>query len=591
MSEKLSAKNRTDLISAQIEHLASHLAHAAGEKGFSVGVTPTSHAVAYVLYLAAKDEKCLDVPDLKSFLAENNVDAQLRTFIGDRIGKGWNAYRQLIRSYSQAEIARYILDYNADGKMTGWQSSAEPVSMLACKLLGIEKGQSVADICCGAGSFMKVVSTEVPGCSFTGLELSAELVCVSKIRASVLGGDISIVQGDALDTGSKYQGKFDRVFCDPPYAMPLEHIHCLISGNGNEMRATFFPPTFPSLRGRTTSEWVWLLKALEMLKPGGKAAVVMPLGRLFGSQAERQYRRYLVENGLVESVVALPGNLLDYTGIRLGLVILSTGNDEVKLIDANDLCKRQRGRNVMTTDHLEKIASATEKDDFCHFADGKEIAEHDFSLDPAAYMTNVPEVPLAKPLSDFVMSVGRGLAAGKDNLAEDQGTEATCRLVKVSDIRDGQIMDDLSPLGGAPEQYARYVIEDGDVLLGKVPAPLKAAVAMVPKGVTLVASVNLYILKLNKEKCDPYYLQAYLSSKLGQAQIATAVTGVALQTITADGLLKIPFPALTLEEQRAFAEEFKKKLKFARMIREQAEKAAMEAESAFDAFVAGEDKR
>lgn len=588
MSETNSQKSKASLASIQIEHLAWHLARAAGGAQTESGVTLTSLAVAYVLYLAACDDECRDIPDLRAFLAEKEVDAQLRSFIVDRIGRDWKNYRQLIKRHPKDEILQYLLGYNATGKLSGWLSTPDSISMLALRLLDVRKGGSIADICCGTGNFLKNAVAHCPGSALTGMELSAESACVAKMRLSAIDDTANVVQCDALDAGVRFSGKFDYVFCDPPYNMSLEHIH-MLAING-EFRTAFFPATFPSLKGRATTEWVWLLKALEMLKPGGKAAILMPMGRMFSTSHEEQYRKYLVENGYVESVVALPGGLLDYTAIRLALVILGQGNGSVKLVDADGLCLKRRGGNIMTETHVDRIAKAKDGDGICKVIPYAEIAANGFSLDPASYGREIPEVPNAVPLSDVVTSIGRGMALGRGD-AEDAPDNSPVRLVTVSDICDGRISDTLKPLPGDPRQYARYVIEDGDVIVGKVPTPFKAAVAEVPDDVTLVASVNLYILKVDKCKCDPYYLQAYLCSKLGQAQLADKLKGNVLLTLPAEGLARIPFPMLPFEEQKAFADTFIKKLEFVRVARRQAEKAAKEAETAFDAFLAKEDGR
>ena len=588
MSETNTQKSKPSLASIQIEHLAWHLSRAAGGAQTEGGVTLTSLAVAYVLYLAACDDECRDIPDLRAFLAEKEVDAQLRSFIVDRIGRDWKNYRQLIRAYPKGDILQYLLGYNATGKLSGWQSTPDAVSMLALRMLGAGGDCSIADICCGTGNFLKNAVAHLPKATLAGMEISAESACVAKMRLSAIDNTANIMQIDALDTGTRFCGKFDYVFCDPPYNMPIDHIHAIMV-NG-ELRMEFFPPTFPSLKGRATTEWIWLLKALEMLKPGGKAAILMPMGRMFSTSQEAQCRRFLVENGFVESVVALPGGLLDYTAIRLALVILGEGNGKVKLIDANELCLKRRGGNIMTETHVDRIVGAKDGDGICRVVSCSEIAANGFSLDPASYGREIPEVPNAVPLSEVVTSIGRGMALGRGD-AEDVPDNSPVRLVTVSDICDGRISDTLKPLPGDPAQYARYVIKDGDVIVGKVPTPFKAAVAEVPDGVTLVASVNLYILKVDKSKCDPYYLQAYLCSKLGQAQLADKLKGNVLLTLPAEGLARIPFPMLPFDEQEAFADTFIQKLEFVKVARKQAEKAAKEAETAFDAFLAKEAER
>lgn len=545
---------------------------------------PVVVAAAYALYLVAQDDEKNDIPDLKTFLAEKELEPQLRSFITDRIGKSWDGCRRLIKAYERDVLAKYILDSKPSGRFSSWQDTPDSISKLAIKLLDINHGNSVADICCGAGGFMKTfMDRNMPDCDFTGLEISAELTCLAKIRSAVLGRNADIAQCNTFDTGTKYKKKFDRVFCAPPFAVSAENIHCL-SGAGGEMRAAFFPPSFPSVRRNTSWEWIWLLKGLEMLKPGGRLAIIMPLGRLFSTGLEQRFRRFLVENRLVETVVALPGGLYNYTSIPVGLLILSEGNSSVRLIDADDLCIKKRGGNIMTDEHVERIVNAMPDDGICMALFSDDIAKNDYSLAPATYFTQIPEVPHSVPLSEVVVSIGRGTALLR-NEEEEVPDDTPVRMVTVSDIIDGRISDELKPISGDKETYAKYIIEDGDVLISKVPSPSKVAVAEVPEETTLVASVNLYVLKVDRGKCDPYYLQAYLCSKLGQAQISSVLKGTVLLSIAAKDLASIPFPMLPLEQQKALADKFRDRLRFAHVTRMQAEKTLKEAFDSFDAFL------
>jgi restriction endonuclease S subunit len=162
--------------------------------------------------------------------------------------------------------------------------------------------------------------------------------------------------------------------------------------------------------------------------------------------------------------------------------------------------------------------------------------------------------------------------------------------VTVSDIRDWQISGEVKPLGEMNSRYNRYIIDNDDIVIGKVPAPFKEAVAQIPEGKIYVASVNCYILKVDKSKCDPYYLMAFLCSKLGQEQISRILTGVTLRTITIEGLEKIQVPMVSLEKQKIFAEAFKKKINFTHISRLQVEKAVQDTEGAFDTFMKEEEK-
>src|SRR6202007_3473210 len=59
------------------------------------------------------------------------------------------------------------------------------------------------------------------------------------------------------------------------------------------------------------TELLFLALFLRLLKPGGRAAVIVPDGVLFGSSnAHKTLRRILVENQKLDAVVSLPGGVL-----------------------------------------------------------------------------------------------------------------------------------------------------------------------------------------------------------------------------------------------------------------------------------------
>ena len=78
---------------------------------------------------------------------------------------------------------------------------------------------------------------------------------------------------------------------------------------------------------------------LRLLKPGGRAAVIVPDGVLFGStRAHKELRRILVEDQKLEAVVSMPvGVFKPYSGVSTGILLFtktnSGGTDHVWFYD------------------------------------------------------------------------------------------------------------------------------------------------------------------------------------------------------------------------------------------------------------------
>jgi type I restriction enzyme M protein len=87
------------------------------------------------------------------------------------------------------------------------------------------------------------------------------------------------------------------------------------------------------------TELLFLALFLRLLKPGGRAAVIVPDGVLFGSSnAHKELRRMLVEEQKLDGVVSLPGGVFKpYAGVSTAILLFtktnSGGTDHVWFYD------------------------------------------------------------------------------------------------------------------------------------------------------------------------------------------------------------------------------------------------------------------
>jgi type I restriction enzyme M protein len=76
------------------------------------------------------------------------------------------------------------------------------------------------------------------------------------------------------------------------------------------------------------TELLFLALFLRLLKPGGRAAVIVPDGVLFGSStAHKELRRMLVEDQKLDAVVKLPGGVFrPYAGVSTAILVFTKTN-------------------------------------------------------------------------------------------------------------------------------------------------------------------------------------------------------------------------------------------------------------------------
>ncbi len=121
------------------------------------------------------------------------------------------------------------------------------------------------------------------------------------------------------------KGRYTLVLANPPFAGSLDY-----EGVAKDLLAI--------VKTKKT-ELLFLALFLRLLKPGGRAAVIVPDGVLFGSStAHRQLRRMLVEDQKLDAVVSLPsGAFKPYAGVSTAILFFtktdSGGTDDVWFYD------------------------------------------------------------------------------------------------------------------------------------------------------------------------------------------------------------------------------------------------------------------
>src|SRR5882724_925954 len=108
-------------------------------------------------------------------------------------------------------------------------------------------------------------------------------------------------------------GGFDLILANPPFKGSLDEqdVHSSLTGK---------------VKTRKT-ELLFLILMLRMLKLGGRCAVIVPDGVLFGSSnAHVAARQLLVEENQLEAVVKLPAGVFKpYAGVSTAILIFTKG--------------------------------------------------------------------------------------------------------------------------------------------------------------------------------------------------------------------------------------------------------------------------
>lgn len=190
-----------------------------------------------------------------------------------------------------------------------------------------------------------------------GQDINPRNAAVAKILSLLTVGTTDNIQlGDTL-TADKFEGrKFDYVVANFPFNMAITHDQDLFS----------FDPKY-SIASSKNGNVYFVQNILDHMNETGKACFVAPMSSLtagdFGS-GENSLRRYIIENDLLDCVVALPSKMFPSTNISTCLWVLSkqkrvsNRKGRVFLIDARDMFSTDSAkRNILTNGAINKIVS------------------------------------------------------------------------------------------------------------------------------------------------------------------------------------------------------------------------------------------
>jgi type I restriction enzyme M protein len=108
--------------------------------------------------------------------------------------------------------------------------------------------------------------------------------------------------------------KYTLVLANPPFAGSLDYENCA--------------KDLQQIVKTKKTELLFLALFLRLLKPGGRAAVIVPEGVLFGSsKAHKELRRILVEEQKLDAVISLPGGVFKpYAGVSTAILVFTKTN-------------------------------------------------------------------------------------------------------------------------------------------------------------------------------------------------------------------------------------------------------------------------
>lgn len=526
--------------------------------------------LSYVAYLSLKN-KVNDVHQLIEYV-ELTFSSERVSFIKRNIENLWNVAIEFGETYSEDTLLAVVLWWPLQGnKSTGECETPQSVVKLTNGILKISNDK-VADFCSGIGTFLMSAIEKNPESQFYGVELVTEVKEVAEIRTELISDRVKIERKSVLDIDDNLM--FDKIFCDYPWGIKTKDS----IGNSEGLKAIY--DVIPEVQRTVAGDWVFIINVINHLNKNGKAVVSVSNGVTWNGGINTVIREKIVKKGFVEAVIALPSNLYLNTGIACSLLVLSRNNKNIRMIDATEMVSVGRRQNVLSDENVSKIIELLNTDDDnSKLISVKEVAENEYTLNPLRYLQKDMVIKNGVPFESVIKNITRGAqikATILDEIVSDEPTNM--QYLMLANLQDGIISDDLPYLKEMDPKYEKYCIKNGSLVISKNVSPVKMAIASVKEGNKILANGNLYVIELDEDKINPYFLKAYLESENGKAALSRVAVGATLLNLPVEGLKKITIPLPDLKSQKIVADKYYAKINEIKELKYKLEKATAELE-------------
>ncbi len=309
---------------------------------------------------------------------------------------------------------------SAEGKRGGEFFTPRSLVKLLVEILAPYENARVFDPACGSGGmfvqsseFLKIHHSDQSKISFYGQESNPTTLRLCKMNLAIRG-----ISGHIAVGSSYYDDKFpdlraDFVLANPPFNADWEpqRLH------NNDPRIQYgIPPG-------SNANFLWMQHFVHHLAPNGMAGFVMANGALAVSGREGEIRKKMIEDDLVDIIIACPPKLFYNVALPVSLWFMTKNKKngrfrgrvgETLFIDARETFEQiSRKQVVFTDEHIQNIANTVRmwrgeegakqyKDilGFCKSVTKEEIVKSGYVLTPGRYVGIAEEVDDGVPFEE-----------------------------------------------------------------------------------------------------------------------------------------------------------------------------------------------
>jgi len=265
------------------------------------------------------------------------------------------------------DVLGFVFEYflgqfaDAEGKKGGQFYTPQSIVRLLVEMLAPEAEKRVYDGCCGSGGmfvqserFIELHEHRKGKISIYGQESNPTTWKLARMNLAIRGIEAKIELGDTLLNDKLPDVKVDYILANPPFNVSDYQIQ-----KDDAKWKYGVPPT-------GNANYAWLQHFISKLAPGGTAGIVLANGSMSSdTNTEGEIRKNLIENDLVDCMVALPSQLFYNTQIPACLWFLARNktngkfrnrSHQILFIDAREIGRMiSRKQKELTEEDIARI--------------------------------------------------------------------------------------------------------------------------------------------------------------------------------------------------------------------------------------------
>ena len=267
---------------------------------------------------------------------------------------------------TKGDLYEYMLGKIAESGKNGQFRTPRHIIKMMVELMQPTKTDTVCDPSCGTAGFLVSVGEHIYETKkewffeddfkehfnnnmFHGLEFDPTMVRIGAMNLQLHGiENPELISVDSLSKNNTIENKYSLILANPPFKGSLDY---------DDVENSLLQTTKTK-----KTEILFLSLMLRMMTIGGRAAVIVPDGVLFGSStAHKSIRKELVENQRLQGVISMPSGVFKpYAGVSTAILIFTKtnhgGTDNVWFYDMKaDGYSLDDKRNPIETNNIPDI--------------------------------------------------------------------------------------------------------------------------------------------------------------------------------------------------------------------------------------------